>query len=343
MTACTPAPSQAPKAGSAQAALGALRTADVAAFREALGLNAGHAGFARQLATRLDPETWRIALGVEGREHDLAAVLRCLRSGDDAGLQAAMGYGEQALTADVLEAGRTVYRRRSGLRDYFEKGAAPLGLLPADAHACPPGVLAYQLELWGNLEGRACKARLARNTRGLCTLVATADIAPPATPAGEAERFALPPADGLIDLPLLPAADWRALRLKVVREDGSLSVRHFGHDERGWFVASREDSTRRARLCEARDRRLLDLRAAALRREVDGPGWPKALADLGLKAHELADPAAPADFPGWAAHEAAPQTGFELVPGRDAIAALAPETDGRRRAVTREGALVWLE
>lgn len=350
LCACAPVPPPPPPGGSLAEARAALSRGDAVALRACLGHGAGLAARAGGLAERLDPRAWLAVMGASWREHDLAACQRAMQAGDDTALASALGFGPQALAADILQAGRTVYPDRSGGMDYFSTSEAPLSLLEGELiPALAAGVAGYELAAWGRAGDRLCRVRAGRNARGISNLQASADPAldGPARPRNSA-RAATPigaVGDCRQGLPLLSQSHWIGLEVRVVADDGTLEEVRLGRDEQGWYMVERTVTGLQARLESERDRRLELIRRTALGVMQASGRWPRDESQITLRAQDYADPASPQGRRGWADHDTVPPRGLRLVaPGAAqdiAVEATHPGPSGRR-AITREGNLVWL-
>lgn len=349
LAACAPAPAPAPAPGSFDDAAAALSRADAPALRKALGLGPGLAARAAELASRLDPRAWLVVMGASWREHDLAACARAMQARDDAALNAAIGIGEQALAAEILQAGRTVYTRRTGGMDYYHNSAAPLTLLaPALAPATSAGVEGYELTAWGRADDRVCRVRVGRNRRGMSNLSAAADPAldGPARPRSSA-RFDTPAnaAAGVSQaLPPLDETHWMGLEARIVLADGGMETLRLGRDEGGWYLVERNRQSLAERLESERDRRLDLLRRTAAGLLQASGRWPRDESQITLRPVDYTDPASGPGRLGWADHDATPPRGIRLAQpqtGTDVAAECLEPVQGRRRVITRDGVLGW--
>lgn len=334
-------------------ATAALRRGDIKAYSAALGHGPDFARRAVEEAATLDPKAWLVVMGAGWREHDLQACARALERDEPAALADALGFNEQALRSDVLDAGGTVYARRTAGLSYHESGAAPVGLL--SAALAPPlrdGLRGYEFSAWGWADGRVMRVRTGRNLYGLSNVQAVPDQALTAFPVAETkERYAEPAAalatkaKGL-PLPLLGQTDWFGLEGSFVAEDGTLSTVKLGRDIKGWYLLAFAQSSLAQRLETERDRRLEVVRRLASDMVRYGGRWPRHTGEISLAPTDLADPAATSGRRGWADYDARLAATIELLqPARGADPAVACIESGPqgRRAITRDGDLAWLK
>lgn len=348
MAACTPvAPPTVPPGGLDETA-GALQRGNLPALRAALGHGKGHAARAREFATRLDPPAWLIVMGAVGREYDLAACRRAMLAGDDTALADALGFGEQALRADILQGGRTVFSRRSAGMDYYEAGPAPLTLLvPELTPEWQPSMAGYEVTAWGRVGERVVRLRIGRNAHGFSNLQAQADPALDAAPrARDGKRAATLALAGGQQLPDLPEEHWMGYELRVVEGDGLLRVLRFGHDHDGWYQVERTETTLQQRTDAERDRRLEVVRRTAASYAGAAGRWPRGLNEITLRPADLVDPCHPQSAHGWVDHDPKPPVQLALQqPAAEADIAVqcTTLTPGKGyRAITRAGQLLWL-
>lgn len=348
--ACAPAVHP-PEPGGLEGLARAQRRGDLAAVRKGLGLESGLSHTGRELAEQLDPRAWLVAMGASWREHDLKACRRALASGDDRALAAALGFGEQALQADVLQAGRTVFSRRSSGMDYFESGKAPGALVTAElAPVQAPGVLAVEFTYWADAEGRTARLRVGLRGDVISNLQATADAALDSPPAardhGRVATAALAGAGAApLALPELGEAHWLGLEARAVLRDGEMITLRLSRDDRGWYAVEQTRQTMAQRLEAERDRRLELVRRLASDLQRSAGRWPAREDQITLRPVDLCDPAADSARRGWADHDSAPPRGIRLLqPAADADPAVEciQAVGGRRRAITRNGQLVWI-
>ncbi|MCL4730897.1 MAG: hypothetical protein KJ044_10740 [Planctomycetes bacterium] len=330
-----------------------LQRGDRRALAAALGHGPGYAAVARELSDRLDPRAWLVAMGASWREHDLGACARAMTHGDDAALAVALGFGEQALNADILHAGRSVFARRSGGMDYYEEGPAPLSLLDNTVRFAPaPQWPALEAALWGDAGGRTARLRLGLRRGAVTTLQAaaeTVDLPPRARDAARHAdaRAAAGSAGADLGLPRLEALHWLGLEVRAVSEQGELWTLRLGRDDRGWCLVESSRVTLAQRLESERDRRLEHLRRLALELQRASGAWPADESRLTLRPADLCDPSAPSGRRGWAEFDAAPPRTIALRQPdsdrpRDPAAVCLERGPGGFRAITRDGTLTWL-
>jgi len=329
-----------------------LRRGDISALRRGLGHGPGYARQAGQLANTLDPRAWLVAMGATGREHDLSGCVKAMAANDDAALASALGFGDQALQADVLQAGRTVFSRRSGGLDYFESGKAPLDLFdPAIVPAHDDSLLAAEFTYWGDADGRTTRLRVGRRGGAFTNLQATADAALDAPPrARDARRDPTASAAGGaqlrgFNLPELKESHWLGLEARGVTPQGDILLARLGRDAEGWYLVEFTRSTMTQRLEAERDKRLEHVRRLATDLQRAAGRWPGAESYLTLRPTDLCDPSAPDARRGWADHDARPPVGIALLQpagAKDPAVACKHATAQGARAITREGNLIWL-
>jgi hypothetical protein len=344
VAACAPI-AQPPNGGIVEAAAAALRRGDTNGLRAALGHTDELAKFAAAQARQLDPEAWLIVMGASWREHDTAACAAALDKGDGEALLKALGFGEQQLRADVLDAGRTVYSRRAAAMDYYETGEAPIAAMQEDLLPPLPGTLrACELTFWGTRKSRVMRLRTGLNERGLTNMQASLGLATTAfsAPAG-AKRTPQPTCDAM-PLPALTDAQWWGLEARIVTREGAILQLKLGRDDGGWFVVESSETSLRERLDTLRDRRLQAIRRLASDHQRSAGRWPRYVTDLTLRPRDLVDPAAPEGRLGWAELAPRPESTIRLLQAQDGddVAAECVHAGPRgRRAVTRAGALGW--
>ncbi|MCB9935636.1 MAG: hypothetical protein H6840_08070 [Planctomycetes bacterium] len=347
---CAPAPDAPdPSPRSFAAAELALRRGDLAGLRDALGKGPGLSGHARELAGRLDPEAWLIAIGASSREHDLPAAVRAMQADDDHALADALGFSDQQLRATILGGGASVFSRRSDGRNYFESGPQPINLARGvKLPVLPPGGLALSVTLWGNQGERRYRLQYTEQQRGLVDLQAALELGRESiecTAPRHAEAATALPAGRLraLELAALGEKRWYGAELRLLLTDGTIERALLGRDERGWALADAGATTQGQRLENLRDERLKYMGRRAGDFERNSGRWPRGFHELSGKPRELVDPAAPEGRSGWADFDDRPAAGFELGDGDSyAVAALWAGPQGRR-AVARDGTLSWLK
>jgi hypothetical protein len=288
-------------------------------------------------------------MGASGRESDPAGCRAAMEAGDGDALLNALGFDEQQLRADVLDAGRTVYSRRAGSLEYFETGEAPLAALTDELlPAVPASLKAYEFTFWGSRKGRTVRLRMGRNVRGLSNLQAAQGLAVTAFNAPEGARHSQSAPGALQDLAGMPVPvlgdDWWGMECRVVTFDGTLARAKVGRDALGWFVVEAATSTLEERLEAERDRRLELLRRMAADLLRSAGRWPRYMTDLTVRQRDLVDPAVPAGRRGWAELAKKPKATIRLLQPKsdDDVAVECVHAGPRgRRVITRGGTLGW--
>lgn len=347
--ACTPAPDfPPPQPRTLAAAEHALRRGDLPGLRNALRKGPGLCARARELAERLDPDAWLIALGAVNREHDLAAAARAMQAGDDDALADALGFSEQQLRADILGGGASVFARRADTRNYYETGAQPIALLDGiEPPGLPAKAMALSVTLWGIQQERRYRLSYTFNRDGVADLQAVHELGRDAIDAPGARHDQIAdamPAGALQALALAGLAEprWYGAEFRLLLDDGRLEHALLGRNETGWSLAESGASDLAQRQGERRDERLrfLGRRIGDFERTMGR--LPRGFHEISHKPRDLVDPAA-AGRRGWADYDPEPQAGFELGDGTQfTVAALEAGPQGRR-AITRDGALTWVK
>lgn len=343
-SACWETPEPAPHPRSLAAAEVALRTGDLDALRHSLRIDDGVAARARELAQRLDPEAWQIAMGVHGREVNLAAAAKAMQAGDDAAFRDAAGLRDQSLRADALQGGLSVDIKRSNARNYYERGHAPLDLLTGCSFpATSGGAQALHYVLYGTMNDRRFMARVGLGPEGAIALSARRDLAavtpklPADAPRGaDATALASLPLDFLHDRRFTGAEAWQLER------DGTLRHVQLHRDGGDWVLIEESSRTLEQRLQAERDRRLTYIYRRAAEFQRNAGRAPRGEHELSVKPAEYVDPVAASGRLGWADHDPQPAKGLKLA-GTDTVAAQAtePDREGRTRFIDETGTLGW--
>ncbi|MCB9893301.1 MAG: hypothetical protein H6839_02505 [Planctomycetes bacterium] len=353
LAACAPPdPAPRPVPRSLEAAETALRAADVEQLRAELGKGRGLAQRGHELAARLDPPAWLVAMGADEREHDLVAAIEAMRAGDDMALQAALGFGPQDLAASIFNGGASVYARRAGGRNYYESGPQPLDLLNhANVPSLPEGWLASGVTLWGTMEGRQFRVDYTLDATGVVNLdggiwqATTSMKVPPRTTHYADPMAALPAAARVLSVSGLVAPQFWGARLRLIGVGARVLRVELGRDENGWALCDYSDTALQERLGAIRDERLDFIRRRALGFQRSSGRWPRGLHELTFAKSELSDPTSSSGRLGWGDYDAAPSVDFEVAPSEDAeyAAACKESTSAGRRAVSVDGSFFWLK
>ncbi|MCC6572477.1 MAG: hypothetical protein IT462_01685 [Planctomycetes bacterium] len=360
LAACSPpAPPDGPAPGSIADVALKIRTGDMDAYRNAIQKERGLAARGRRLAATLDADAWLVAMGARWREYDLVAASKAMLADDDGALAAALGFGPQAMRTDMVDSASSLYYERSLEQRWVRTTKTPLDWLDElRPMPCRSPLLAYQLSMVGSRDGTVQRVRVGYDLGGLTELCGAEELAPPSLPESPGGNVAGSPAQAL-DFLAQAKSEFSALRhglrltdeplykatvldLHAVRGDGALFEVRFIY-RGGWYTLTSLLSSQDERLTAARDvsmRRILD----AARKISNSRGrWPQNLSDLTLPQRHLVD--ATAGDLGWARYDLDAPAGFSLgAPGESEIAvtALKPASDGRRRALTHKGELIWL-
>ncbi len=345
--ACTPPPqTQPPADDSAEAALDALRTGDYERLQARLGKGDGLLQRALELQKTLDPEAWRVALGVPTRQHDMLAAARALSAGDEAALREALGCGEQALRADILNATHSIATVRAGNRNFYRDTDPPVQAFEGLAMpALPDGAIAWHVTALATLGEKRVQLNVGRGRQGMLDLRAAFDL------AGVKARTLPERADALADLlpstlqSLDPAwADdprFIDITLRLLLQDGTLCTARCARVDGRWAPVESSTNTIAERLLARADGRLKRILAAANDYARQRAKWPPNASLLTLGASDWANPQTAL---GWVEFDADPPRGFELLqapnPTDTAVIALQPTPQGRR-AINRVGNLLW--
>ena len=351
--ACSPPDKpMAPAPRSLQAGVAALRTGDLQALRKDLGQGEGFAARARELADRLDPPTWLIAVGAHSAQHDLPAAIKAMNTGDDLALAEALGFGQQHLATSIFNAGSSVYSRQAGGRNFYETGPQPLDLIEGiDVPVLPEGSLALDVSLWGTLEGRSFRVDYTLAADGLVALNAGLEQARTEIEAPSRASRSTKPNDALpaeaMSMPvgfLIEPRFWGA-EIQLLAPDGDLRVVVLGRNDKGWALVRFDSTTLEGRLSTIRDERLSLIAQRALQFEARVGRWPRGLNEVAHKPTQLVDPTSDGGRRGWAEYAAAPPVQMELVADADGdyVAVCTQTGINGRRAVARDGRLFWLE
>jgi hypothetical protein len=349
--ACAPAPGEpAPQPGTPEAALHALCTGDQEQLRAGLGKFDGLLSRARELQQCLDPEAWRVALGAVTRQTDMPNAAAALREGDESGLRAALGFSDQALATDILNATNSVAQKRAGDRYYysttepataaFEEWALP---------KVPAHVAAYHVTALATRGERRVRIHFGRDGRGLTDLRAAVDIAGAARVAPVDHRAStaadlMPMATYGLDCAWLDDPCFTEASVYVLDDGGTLCHVRLVRVDDEWGRVEATSRTLSQRLAEMRDARLIRIRHTASEYAMRNARWPGQAALVTLRPADWVDPTDEHARFGWAEFDAHPPRGFELLQARApddvAVIALRRETAGRR-AINRKGELLW--
>jgi hypothetical protein len=337
--ACAPPADPAPVApGSLDSALAATRRGDLAALRRDLGKEAGLGARARASMARLDPEAWLVAQGARWREHDLDAAWRAR---DDAAMRVALGFTDDALVSTLLRAPSRVSERYSDGRRYFRTVDPPLELIQDLApKGCPAGLSACLFRYKAELSERVCVARVGFADGALTELYAGEDIGQSEELDASRPSFASPAATLNSEfsslLPALPGPLPSSARsLELVALDGAATLYWVLLDAKDgrWQARFAIRTTQQQRLQRAQEAALQAISQAALDSFKKHGRWPT-VQELGLRASDWVDWAAPSGERGWQAHAPNATAGFKL-------AAQAPQDAKSRVAESLDG-LVWI-
>lgn len=333
----------------------ALAAGDYSGLRRALGHDDVYMEHARRFAGRYDPEGWLVCMSAVRREYRLDAAAKAMQAGDRKGLLGALGFGEQQLRADILNAGDSVEARRAGGMNYFERAPRPIGIMDlATLPRMPEGATAMHVTLYGKREGRHIRLEYALRADGAVDLRASRELAATDVPCPEGARVLRDPnhavdregAWGNLDLAALSDRHWYGLRLLCLRDDGRLLKLRMGRNGDGWFVVERSDETLMQRLEAGRDDALDRIRRSALVIERTRKRWPRGPHELSEQPREYVDPAAPEGRRGWALYDDNPPRTLELAgdPAAEGYAVRSKHRTKRGlRAITRDGRLTWLD
>jgi hypothetical protein len=354
LCACSaPPPEEPPESRSLAAAVDATRRADLERLRSEFFQGPGFAARAYSLMEHRDPSAWLIAVGASGREHDLRAAGEAAAARDDRALQAALGFSDQQLLADILSGGGTIYSRRADGRNFYEVGPQPLDLLgDYNPPGLPDGGLALETTLWGTRDGRSFKISYSIGRHGITNLQATLDLAGDAKgEPGRAARYTDPrtalPSNGYmrhLAITSLQDEHWTSAEFVFLTEDGTIERVHLARDVAGWSLVDFSVETQAQRLEDLRDERLDFLRLRASGFERTSGRWPRGLHEISFKPWQLTDPASPEGRLGWADYDAKPPAGFELAVSPDEYAVIATHTTSQgRRAITKDGRHIWIK
>jgi hypothetical protein len=344
--ACTPPPkAQPPADDSPEAALAALRTGDVDRLRAVLGKGDGLLQRAREHQKSLDPEAWRVALGVPTRQHDMVAATRALSAGDEAALREALGCGEQALRTDILNATHSIATVRAGDRNFYREAEPPVQALDGwFIPALPEGAIAYHFTTIATVGEKRVQLNVGRGRDGMLDLRATFDLSgvKPRTAAQRADTLAtlLPPAMQPMETAWADDARFSEVTLRLLLSGGTLCVARAARVEGQWAPLEASCTTITERLHARTDAQLQRILNAANEYARQRAKWPPDASVLTLGGHAWAEPGAL----GWGEFSANPPRGFELLQARNpadiAVIALQSGPQGRR-AINRMGNLLW--
>ncbi|MEZ5993225.1 MAG: hypothetical protein R3E76_12860 [Planctomycetota bacterium] len=331
-----------------------MRIGDIDRLRSDLNKDAGLAARAVKLASYLDPEAWLVATGTVTREHDLGRAYKAMLAGNDAELAVMMGFGDQALTADILDGGSSIYARRANGRNYFDSGPQPLDLMnDVLLPQLPESCLAMHLSFWGRLKGRSYRLRYGFDGGGVTTLQAAYElareefeIAADATRHGDAIG-AIPVAfrSWGLDITCLNDERWFGAEFRLLRPDGTLLHLKLARDQHGWALTESAVSTRDERLSAKRDERLRIIQKR-LKDYVRALGsWPDKLGKISSEWLNVKDPTGEQGLFGWIDHSDKRVIMLVLAPGADSgyAARSTSVTDKGQRAITMDGNFIWLK
>jgi len=317
LSACAPPaePAQAVP-GSLESALEATRRGELEALRRDLGKETGLCTRARAELSRLDPEAWLVAQGARWREHDLDAAWRART---DEAMRLALGFTDDALVSTLLRAPSRVSERYSEGRRYFRTVDPPLDLIRDLApKACPAGLSACLYRYKAELSERVCVARVCYAGNALTELYAGEDIGQSEELVSGKPVFASPAAAlGGEFAPLLPALPSalpptaRSLELVALDNEGTLFWVLLASKDGRWQARFSIRTSQAQRLQSAQEAALAAIRQAALENYKKRARWPTAQ-DLGLRAGDWVDWAAPNGERGWQTHAPNPSAGFRL-------------------------------
>lgn len=332
----------------------ALRIGDINRLRSDLGKDAGLATRAADLAARFDPQAWLVATGTATREHDLERIYKSMQAGNDAELAVMMGFGHQALTADILDGGSSIYARRASGRNYFSSGPQPLDLMNgASLPMLPDDCFAMHATLWGRLEGRSYRLKYALDVNGVTSLQAAHELAHEDFEIGPeivrhvdaAATLTAALANWKLDLSGLRDERWYGAEFSLLRPSGELLLLKLASDDRGWALLESSTSTQSQRLNAKRDERLRVIQRRAIDFERARGHWPQEFGDLSWELLNVKDPTAEEGLFGWIDYAGSPAIMLELAPEANSGYAVRSTTvtSKGQRAITRGGEFIWLK
>lgn len=339
-----------------------MRTGNLAAYRVGIRKGAGLARRACDLMQALDAEAWLVALGAKRREYDLVACRAAALEGDDEALAEALGFGDQALRANVIDAPSTIYYQRAQDQRWVRTTEAPLKWLDELQPApCASPLLAYMQVLVAKRDATTQRLCVGHDGIGVTELSGGEELAPPQTPSTLAGPVAQSPAEAMeylaesdtrflelrrgAGLTSLRLFNGLALDLLAVKADGTLFEVRLVY-RGGWYMQSATYSGRDERLAAARDDSMKRILAAAQQWAKHRGRWPAAVNDLPLPMRDLVDATAGTSRLGWERYNPHATPGYTIHPPADgeiALRAVELGRDGRRRALTHKNELIWLD
>ncbi|MEE9312670.1 MAG: hypothetical protein V3V10_09700 [Planctomycetota bacterium] len=341
VTSCTwSTPEKPVKPSDLASATMAIRTGDYAAFSSALGKTEADQKFYSDIYNKLDPEAFLLATGARDRQFDLAAIVRYVSS---TGVRLEhLGFTEQALRTDILNATTSTYTMRAGGKKYYRKLKAPYHQIPERWPSLPQSMLARRVKFSVVNGPRIVTVCFTQSSRGLESLQAYMNL-------GTNKPKKIGPDVGLAELieqaGLLPVGVFQRapleLEIAALSKQGDITMGKFIRGKNGWKQLISEQTTLAQRLDKIRDERL-KLMARRAKQFEKTHGQPKRLDDFQNYSREVIDPTSKAGERNWASWMPVKAPQFRLSSDESLlIESLSRASDGRIRAVNNDGQLIW--
>ncbi|MCF6228121.1 MAG: hypothetical protein L3J82_05565 [Planctomycetes bacterium] len=341
VTSCTwSSPEEPPNPSDLARATLAIRTGDYSAFLAAANKTKADQKFYTDIYSTLDPEAFLLTTGARDRQFDLAAIVRDISS---TGVRLEnLGFTEQALRTDILNATNSTYTMRAGGKKYYRKLKAPYHQVPERWPSLPESMLARRVKFSVANGPRIVTVCFTQSSRGLESLQAYVnlgtnkpkEIGPDVGLAKLIEQSGLQPTGEFQNAPF-------ELEITTLSKQGTIVEAVFKRSTDGWLLANNEQRTLVQRLGKIRDERLKLMGRRAKQFEKTH-GQPKRLEDFQNYSREVIDPTAPAGKRNWASWAPVKAAQFKLSSDDGLlIESLSKALDGKIRAVNKDGQLVW--
>lgn len=322
----------------------AMRVGDYNALRVATNKVSADNNFYADLHGRYDPEAFVLAAAVGSRQFDLLKITASLGESDRISPKFSyLGFTEQALRTDILNATKTSYTLRTGGKKYYREMAAPIKQVPTGWPDLPEGVVARQVS-FSNLAGpRVVTVTFTQSTRGVESLQAHLDLSKqaPVTLGGDEglaesiQLVGLNPIGEFVSMPFL-------LKITELRVDGKIISGEFERGDNSWLIVNSSARTMLQRLETIRDRRLKFLAQQACQFEKVSGRKASKLVDFQKISRDVIDPVSGPGQRNWASWM--PLKAYHFRISSDCgylVECISPARDGKIRAITPEGKLVW--
>ncbi|MHC4839513.1 MAG: hypothetical protein ACYTDT_00945 [Planctomycetota bacterium] len=323
----------------------ALKTGSFAELAASTNKTASTHRFYSDLFTKLDPEAFLLSTGARDRQFDLNTVTSQLGgpAPDSESLNDSLGYTDQALRSDILNALRSSYALRAGGKRYFRKIDPPVDVIPDDWPELPASLLARRISFSVAGKPRIITVTFTQSQRGLESVQASIDLAKnePEDIGEDSDLAAVVAKAGLAEIGEFPASPYR-IEVATVDADGTIRRAEFVRDPRGWAASTIETTTLTQRLGGIRDERLKLMARRAQQFEKNQNRKPKRLEDFQNLTRDVVDPVSEAGSRDWASWMPVKSAHFRLSDDESLVVeCIATDSAGRVRAVTKDGQLVW--